>query len=110
MVSVGPKFYLDSQNWQLKKGDQVTIKAFRGIEDSKGLFFASEVIRNGEKLMLRDKEGFSMWRRNLRRGPGGYSAYWGRGYGRGTYGGGRVFGRYRGRGGNWVRGWRCCWW
>jgi hypothetical protein len=99
MVSVGPKFYLESQNWQLKKGDKVTIKAFKGIEENEGYFFASEVLRDGQKLILRDKYGFSMWRRSLQRGPGDYRAYWGRGYG--GYGRGAYYrGGYRGFYGN----------
>ncbi len=92
-VHLGPQAWLDNQGLQLKPGDTVKIKAYRGIlyNGNPGIFAAELTGANGGKtIILRDKNGFPMWRWSLDRG---------RGYGRGC---GRVHSRdYSGGRGGW---------
>lgn len=64
-VSLGPSAYLDSNKWEFKQGERITVKAFKGTGDDNGALFASQVTRNGEQLTLRDKDGLPMWSRSM---------------------------------------------
>ena len=62
-VRLGPSAYLDSNKWEFKEGENITVKAFKGIGNDNGALFAAQVTRNGEQLTLRNKNGIPMWSR-----------------------------------------------
>jgi len=82
LVHLGPAVFLDSNKWEFKTGEMVTMKVFKGTGKSSGQLFAASVTRGGQQLVLRDGNGFPMWRQSLK----------GKGQGRG---------QGRGRGGRW---------
>lgn len=79
-INLGPQVWLNNQGLQLKQGDTVKIKAYKGIlyNGTPTLFAAQVTGANGGKtVVLRDQYGFPMWRWSLKGGRG-------RGYGRGA--------------------------
>ena len=79
-IHLGPQAWLNNRGLQLKQGDTVKIKAYQGtLYNGNPALFAAEVTgpKGGEAIMLRDKNGFPMWRQSLSRGQG-------RGLGRGA--------------------------
>lgn len=60
-VQVGPEWYMQHQDRQFAKGEQVKIKGSRVDIDGKPVILASEVERGGEMLRLRDKNGHPYW-------------------------------------------------
>ena len=87
LVHMGPAAYLDSNQWKLAKGENVSVKVFKGTGNNSGQLFAAQITRGKNQLAMRDDAGRAMWRQSLsgqRRG--------GRGMGRqGRRGGGRNF-------------------
>jgi len=67
LVCLGPAAFLDSNNWEFKAGEMVTVKAFKGTGNSSGQLFAAGVTRGGQQLVLRDTNGSPMWRQSLNR-------------------------------------------
>ncbi|MCK4761801.1 MAG: hypothetical protein KAW12_06335 [Candidatus Aminicenantes bacterium] len=65
LVRIGPAAYLNSNNWEFKQGETITIKAFKGTGKYEGEFFAAEVNQAGKQLILRDKDGLPQWRQSL---------------------------------------------
>jgi len=79
-IHLGPRAWLNNQGLHLKQGDFVRIKAYQGtLYNGNPALFAAEVTgpNGGKALMLRDENGFPMWRQGLSRGQG-------RGFGRGA--------------------------
>ena len=72
LVHLGPARFLDSNNWEFKAGEMVTVKAFKGTGKSNGQWFAAGVTRGGQQLVLRETNGSPMWRQSLnnRKGQG----------------------------------------
>ena len=71
VVHLGPAAYMNSNNWEFKEGEMVTVNAYNGTGNYSGQLFAADVTRNGKQLTLRDKDGFPMWRQSMnRRGQG----------------------------------------
>jgi len=64
-IRLGPSAYLDSNRWEFKEGENITVKAFKGTGNDNGVFFASQITRNGEQLTLRDQNGFPKWSRGM---------------------------------------------
>lgn len=64
-VSLGPSAYMDSNKWEFKKGEKITVNAFKGTGNNSGAFFAAQITRNGEQLTLRDKNGIPKWSRGM---------------------------------------------
>lgn len=91
VVSLGPSFYLDAQNQVFKKGEKIQLKAYPGIGSSNGLLFAASLNHGGKALLLRDADGYPLWRRSLNR-----QGRWGR-RGKGRRGGRPGYGRGMGR-------------
>jgi hypothetical protein len=89
-IHLGPQAWLNNQGLQLKQGDFVKIKAYQGtLYNGNPALFAAEVTgpKGGKTLMLRDENGFPMWRQSLSRGQGrGQSRGPGRGAGQGRRG------------------------
>lgn len=86
-IHLGPQAWLNEQGLQFKQGDTIKIKAFKGTYNGNPTFFASEIAnaKAGKTIMLRDENGFPMWRQSLRNGSGrGMGRTMGKGMGRGT--------------------------
>lgn len=79
-IHLGPQAWMNNQGLQLKQGDTVKIKVYKGtFYNGNPALFAAQVTgpKGGEAIILRDKNGFPMWRWSLKGGKG-------RGYGRGA--------------------------
>ncbi len=63
-VYLGPNAFIQSNNWELKKGESIAIKAYIGTGNDNGNFFASQLSQGGKQLELRDKTGRPLWRRS----------------------------------------------
>jgi hypothetical protein len=89
-IHLGPQTWLNNQGLQLQQGDFVKIKAYKGtLYNGNPALFAAEVTgpKGGKTLMLRDANGFPMWRQSLSRGQGrGQGRGPGRGAGQGKRG------------------------
>lgn len=60
-VHLGPAWYLDNQELELAKGDEVEVRGSRVEFDGKPALVAVEVERDGMVLRLRDEDGFPLW-------------------------------------------------
>ncbi|RJP75654.1 MAG: DNA-binding protein [Candidatus Abyssobacteria bacterium SURF_17] len=60
-VHLGPKWYLENQDVQIRKGDQITVKGSRITFNEKPALIAAEIEKGDEILTLRDENGFPMW-------------------------------------------------
>ena len=69
-IHIGPAAFLNSNNFEFKEGENVEIKAFKGIYNTNTAFFAIEVHKSGKNLVLRDNNGLPMWRWSLYKGRG----------------------------------------
>ena len=67
-IHLGPTWYLEQQDFQLKMGDKVIVHA-RWIADGQNSFAVAEKIQKGdETLQLRDENGFPLWAGSRARG------------------------------------------
>jgi hypothetical protein len=72
-IHLGPQTWLNNQGLDLKQGDKVKIKVYKGtLYNGNPALFAAEVTgpKGGKSIMLRDANGFPMWRQSLRGGKG----------------------------------------
>jgi hypothetical protein len=60
-VHLGPKWYLDKQQLQLKAGDKVEVQGSMVTIDSKETIIAEKVKKDGKVLTLRDGNGKPLW-------------------------------------------------
>lgn len=60
-VHLGPLWFLDRQDTDLKPGDEVTIQAFCYALDGKERLIAGEIEHRDHKLVLRDPQGTPYW-------------------------------------------------
>lgn len=67
IVHLGPAWYMDEQKLALKVGDTLEVTGAKTTQDQKTVILAREVGINGKKMMLRDSQGFPVWRGQ---GPG----------------------------------------
>lgn len=70
-VHLGPSWFLDRQDVQLRAGDSVEVIGSRVTFDNKPAIIASEVKRGNEVLVLRDENGIPNWAGWRRPGVGG---------------------------------------
>jgi hypothetical protein len=70
-VHLGPTAYLNANNWQFEKGQDIQVKAFPGTGNDSGKFFAVEITRAGKTLVLRNANGMPQWQRSRNGGRGG---------------------------------------
>lgn len=61
-VHLGPVWYMQQQEQQMKKGDKVTITGSRITFDGAPALVAGSVKRNQMTLQLRDQNGYPVWR------------------------------------------------
>jgi len=60
-VHLGPAWYLDNQDIQFEKGDQVTVTGSRITYQNTPAIIAIEVVKNDNVLSLRDGNGYPVW-------------------------------------------------
>jgi hypothetical protein len=65
-VHLGPISYIEGQNFHFEPGDALEIKGDHFTNSSMPTMTAIEVKKNNETLILRDEDGFPMWRASLR--------------------------------------------
>jgi hypothetical protein len=76
-VHLGPAWYMDEQKLAIKEGDTLEVTGAKTTQNQATVILAREVAMNGKKILLRDSQGFPVWR-GQGRGRGGQ----GRGMGR----------------------------
>lgn len=61
IIHLGPSWYLEQQDFQLKIGDKVSVRG--RLIDAEGSSFtiAENIQKGGETLLLRDESGFPLW-------------------------------------------------
>ncbi len=60
-VHLGPKWFLENQDIQIEKGDQISVKGSRITLNEKPALIAAEIEKGDQLLVLRDKDGFPLW-------------------------------------------------
>ncbi len=68
-VELGPAFFIDRQNFELRPGDRVEVEGFAFTHGGAPAVIASKVKRGDAVLTLRDEAGFPLWA-GFRREPG----------------------------------------
>jgi hypothetical protein len=69
MVHLGPGWFLDENKFAVKAGDTLEATGSHVTLDNQPALIAREVKVNGQTLILRDAQGFPLWR-GRGRGPG----------------------------------------
>ncbi len=65
-VHLGPISYIEGQNFNFEPGDALEIKGDHLTDSEIPTMIAIEVKKDNETLILRDEDGFPMWRASLR--------------------------------------------
>ena len=60
-IHLGPRWFLDNQDVEIKEGDRIKVKGSRITFEDKPAIIASEIEKGYEILKLRDDKGFPMW-------------------------------------------------
>jgi len=60
-VHLGPRWFLDNQDVEIKKGDQIKVKGSRITFNDKPAIVAAEIEKGDKILILRDDDGFPQW-------------------------------------------------
>jgi hypothetical protein len=60
-VHLGPRWFLDNQDIQIKPTDSIDIKGSRVLFNGTSVMIASEVIKGDQVLRLRDEQGRPLW-------------------------------------------------
>jgi hypothetical protein len=68
-VHLGPRWYLESQDADLKPGDVIEVRGSRILIDKKPAIIAIEIKRGEDVLVLRDADGVPRWAGWRRGGP-----------------------------------------
>jgi hypothetical protein len=69
MVHLGPGWFLDEKKFALKAGDKLEATGSKVSLNNQPVLIARKVKVNGQTLILRDAQGFPLWR-GRGRGPG----------------------------------------
>jgi hypothetical protein len=69
-VILGPGWYVEKQNFSIELQDQVTVKGSRVAVEGKPTIIATEVIKGGKTLKLRDANGMPVWAPGSATDPG----------------------------------------
>jgi hypothetical protein len=60
-VHLGPAWYLDNQDFQIKEGDRIEVTGSRVTFANAPAIIAAQIRRGDRVLTLRDKNGFPAW-------------------------------------------------
>jgi hypothetical protein len=69
-VHLGPRAWLDKQDWQPAKGDVVNVKGYTCTCKGEGTMFAREIQKGDQILRLRGDDGRPMWSLSREGGQG----------------------------------------
>lgn len=61
LVHLGPSWYIENQDTEIKTKDQIEVKGSRITYDGKQIIIAAEVTLGSQILKLRDESGFPVW-------------------------------------------------
>lgn len=70
-VRLGPSAFVNTNNWELKEGQEIQVRAYKGTGNDNGAWFAAEINHGGQQLTLRDKNGIPLWSRGMNGGNNG---------------------------------------
>ena len=60
-IHLGPRWFLDNQDVQIEKGNQIEVKGSLITYKDKPAIIAAEIEKGGDVLQLRDENGFPQW-------------------------------------------------
>jgi hypothetical protein len=60
-VHLGPAWYIENQDMDIRKNDKIEIKGSRITFDGKPAIIASEIRKGDDTLSLRDESGYPTW-------------------------------------------------
>ncbi|GAB4330787.1 MAG: hypothetical protein Kow0099_01590 [Candidatus Abyssubacteria bacterium] len=60
-IHLGPRWFIENQEIQIEKGDEITVTGSRVTFNEKPAIIAAEVKKGEDTLVLRDEEGFPVW-------------------------------------------------
>lgn len=60
-VHLGPGWYIENQEVQISKDDNVTVTGSKVTYDGSQVIIAKEVTKGDQVLVLRDDEGYPLW-------------------------------------------------
>lgn len=60
-IHLGPGWYIENQEVQISKDDNVTVTGSRVKYDGNDVIIAKEVAKGDQVLVLRDDEGYPLW-------------------------------------------------
>ncbi|HAG51296.1 MAG: DNA-binding protein [Deltaproteobacteria bacterium GWC2_42_51] len=60
-VHLGPWWYIENQDFEIKPKDMIEVKGSRVTFEGKPAIIAAEIKKDGEMLKLRDENGFPAW-------------------------------------------------
>jgi hypothetical protein len=60
-VDLGPKWFLENQNPQIRMKDRVTVTGSKVFVEGKSIILAQRVVKNNRVMYLRELNGFPMW-------------------------------------------------
>ena len=66
VLHIGPESYFKEKEIVFKSGDQFKGIVYKGEYNKKPALFAADIEINGEKILLREKNGIPLWKDSLR--------------------------------------------
>lgn len=61
-VHLGPAWFIDNQETKIQAADQIQVKGSRVMFQGKPAIIAAEVVKDGQKLTLKNANGVPAWR------------------------------------------------
>ncbi|HAZ14712.1 MAG: hypothetical protein A2X86_12700 [Bdellovibrionales bacterium GWA2_49_15] len=68
-VHLGPSWFLNGQNLNIKKDDVIEVKGSRVIIENRPAIIAAEIHQGDKMVILRDQDGVPVWSGWRKRGP-----------------------------------------
>lgn len=60
-VHLGPAWYIDNQDIQISKNDNITVTGSKVTYNNSQIIIAKEVVKGDQVLKLRDDNGYPLW-------------------------------------------------
>ncbi len=60
-VHLGPSWYIDNQEIQINKGDNITVTGSKVTYNGDQVIIAKEIVKGDQVLKLRDDNGYPVW-------------------------------------------------